>query len=297
MVDDAEEGVPVGRDGSDREPQCADHMTDPSRNSRSSYAFGAHPRPRRELERLRRQALIAWREEKAWLRRLGLTDGMRVLDVGCGPGVLTAKLAELNPSGETVGLEPDRALAAIAARAFQGQPGLSLHAGSITENALPDAHFDFVYVRFVLQHLSSPLVNVRALMRVIRPGGRLVLADADDGLIIFYPEPPELAQILGALEARQARAGGDRRVGRKLPVLLGEAGFSDVGFHVVPFTSHGLGRGPLLELVVTSRLLSLCEDEEPGIDEKVASMLAYLERSDWHGTAGVIAAFGTRPAV
>jgi SAM-dependent methyltransferase len=208
---------------------------------------------------------------------------------------VTAKIAEINPRGETVGLEPDPALAAIADAAFEGHGGLSLHVGSLMENALPDAHFDFVYLRFVLQHVPCPLENVRALMRVLRPGGAIVLADADDGLTVFHPEPPGLTAVMRALEARQARAGGDRRVGRKLPGILGDAGFDQVGFHVLPFTSHGLGRGPFLDLVVSSRLLRIGTGEEPEVEEAAAGMLDDLARCEWHATACVVVAHGSRP--
>ena len=260
-----------------------------------SHDFSAHPRQQGELERLRRQALAAWTLERRWLERLGLANGMRVLDVGCGPGFVTHEFAKLNPDGETVGLEPDPALAQIAGASFGKHPGLSLHVGSLVDNTLPADHFDFAYARFVFQHLATPARDLRALLRLLKPGGRAVLADADDGLTLFHPEPPELATIMHTLEARQARAGGDRRIGRKLPQLLDDAGFTDVGFEVLPFTSHAFGREALLALAVSSRLLRITDREEPGIEDLARRMHAFFAQERWYGVACVVAAVGVKP--
>jgi SAM-dependent methyltransferase len=176
-----------------------------------------------------------------------------------------------------------------------GRAGLSLHRGSLADNGLAAGSFDFAYARFVLQHLPDPDVGLRGLLRLLAPGGRVVVLDADDGLLAIHPEPAELAVIMGELERRQRRAGGDRRVGRKLPHLLHEAGFAQVGFHVVPLTTHQLGREALLELAVTSRLSRIPEAEAAALAAEAQRMAAFLADTDWHGVVCVVAAFGTRP--
>jgi SAM-dependent methyltransferase len=272
-------------------------MPGPRERRDDSYDFGTHPRQRAELERLRRQALAVWPQERRWLERLGLADGMRVLDAGCGPGFVTARLAEMNPGGQTVGLEPDAALGRLAAAAFAGCAGLSLHRGSLTDNDLPAGSFDFAYARFVLQHLAEPGEGLRGLLRLLAPGGRAVVVDADDGLTAIHPEPAELAAIMRALEERQQRAGGDRRVGRKLPHLMVAAGFAEVGFHVVPLTTHQLGHEALLELAVTSRLSRVPQARAAPLAARARRMAAFFAQNDWHGVVCVVAAFGSRPVV
>lgn len=260
-----------------------------------SHAFSRHPSQRSELERLRRQALAVWPEEERRLARLGLVDGMRVLDIGCGAGFVSEKLAQLNSGGETVGLEPDPALARLARTTFEGRPGLSLHEGSLADNELPRQHFDFAYARFVFQHLATPLEDLRALLGLLRRGGRAVLVDADDGLTVFHPAPPELSQVMGLLAERQANAGGDRYIGRKLAGLLDAAGFTDVGFEVVPFTSHQLGREALLRLAVTSRLIRFQGAVVEEVNEPAQRMSDFFAERKWHGLACVIVAFGDKP--
>ena len=109
----------------------------------SSYDADRYVGAAPELERLRTQALAAWPVEARWLGAHGLSDGMQLLDVGCGPGFVSEQLAALNPAGQTVGLEPDPRLADLAESLFAPCPGLALHRGSLERNHLPEDSFDF----------------------------------------------------------------------------------------------------------------------------------------------------------
>jgi len=244
---------------------------------------------------LRNQALAAWPTEARWLEAQGLTDGMHVLDAGCGPGFVTEQLAILNPGGRTVGLEPDPELARLADALFASRRGLSLHHGGLGSNDLPENEFDFAYARFVMQHLTAPMDGLRDLHRLLRPGGRVVLADADDGLTVLYPEPPELHEIMRLSEEVQAQAGGDRHAGRKLPLMLEQAGFVDVGFEVLPITSHQLGRAALFDIALSFHLRRAEQVASGEMDRLVERVREFFDARDWHGVACVVAAFGVRP--
>jgi len=259
-----------------------------------SHAFSQNPNRECELDRLRCQALVAWPMEALWLKGRGLTDGKHVLDVGCGPGFVSEKLAQLNPTGVTIGLEPDPELARLAGKRFDAIPGLSLHQGSLAHNHLPESYFDFAYARFVAQHLASPQDEMRRVFRLLKPGGQIVLTDADDGLTLVYPEPPELLEVMRLSEKIQAESGGDRYVGRKLPALLSQAGFADVGFDVLPLTSHQLGRHALFDLAWSFRLHRI--EQATGADNRllVEKVRNFFASQDWSGVACVIAAYGVR---
>ena len=269
-------------------------MSGTSESPGGSHAFSKNPSAANELDRLRRQALAAWPMEELWLKGRGLSDGMQVLDIGCGPGFVSEKLALMNPTGVTTGLEPDPELARLAGERFEANPALSLHHGSLARNRLPERYFDFAYARFVAQHLASPQHALSQVFRLLKPGGQVTLVDADDGLTLVHPEPPELLEVLRLSEAIQADSGGDRRVGRKLPALLTEAGFTGVGFDVLPLTSLQLGRRTLFELAWSFRLHRI--EKAGGADNAglVGKVRDFFSGDDWYGIACVIAAYGIR---
>jgi ubiquinone/menaquinone biosynthesis C-methylase UbiE len=111
----------------------------------------------------------------------GLRDGLRVLDVGCGTGNLLRATGKRHRNVELIGLDPDPKMLARAERKIR-RAGLTarLDRGFAQDLPFPDASFDVVFSSLMLHHLDTPskdemLAEVR---RVLRPDGRLVLADA-----------------------------------------------------------------------------------------------------------------------
>lgn len=144
-----------------------------------------------------------------------LAPGSRVLDVGCGPGVIAAEVASRCPAGQVVGLDqsPERASLAGAALATRGGEAF---VGDAAELPFEDGSFDLVYCRFLLEYLRQPERAVREMVRVCRPGGRVLLQDLDGQLLWHYPEDLELQRQVTATLAQLADTGFDPFAGRKL---------------------------------------------------------------------------------
>ena len=108
------------------------------------------------------------------LRQAGLRAGMRVLDVGCGPG-LTAQAARrlVGPAGSVVGLDPS---AGMLREARKG-PCRAVIQGVGEELPFPDGAFDFLSMGYALRHVSDLRVAFGEYRRVLRPGGIVLLLE------------------------------------------------------------------------------------------------------------------------
>jgi SAM-dependent methyltransferase len=100
---------------------------------------------------------------------LGLAPGSRVLDVGCGRGVVLGALADRGL--EVHGVEMSQA----AARGADARAQIRI-APDLAQARYPSSHFDQVLIWHVLEHLDRPRATLEEVRRILRPGGRLVVA-------------------------------------------------------------------------------------------------------------------------
>ena len=159
-----------------------------------------------------------------------LRAGQTLLDVGCGPGTITADLALLVAPGEVVGID---AAADVVARATEhaaglGIPSLRFEVGDLFALGYPDASFDVIHLHQVLQHVADPVAALVELRRVLRPDGVLAARDSDYGAFSWAPGDPLLDRWLELYLAVTTRNGHDARIGPRLLGLAHQAGFGDV---------------------------------------------------------------------
>jgi ubiquinone/menaquinone biosynthesis C-methylase UbiE len=165
------------------------------------------------------------------LDAMALAPGDRVIDFGSGMAQLACAMAErVGPTGSVVGVEREeaqlaRGLALVAELGLEGR--VDLRQGDVFLPPLePDEEgtFDVAHARFVLEHVPAPLDVVRAMVRAIRPGGRVVLVDDDHDLMRFWPDCPEGEAVWRRYFESYRGCSNDPFVGRKLASLLHGAG-------------------------------------------------------------------------
>lgn len=147
-----------------------------------------------------------------------LTGNERLLDVGCGPGNVSADLAERLPTGEVVALDnaPAALAAARAEAAGRNQANLRVEAGDVYALPFPDDTFDVVHAHQVLQHLVDPPAALGDMARVCRPGGLVAVRDGDYPAMTWYPAVPGLDDWMACYLAVARNNGAEPAAGRRL---------------------------------------------------------------------------------
>ncbi|MFI6443254.1 methyltransferase domain-containing protein [Kitasatospora sp. NPDC050543] len=157
--------------------------------------------------------------------------GQALLDVGCGPGTITADLAELvGPGGRVVAVDASPQVLEQAAEyvAGRGLDNVVFEVADVHAVRFEDGEFDVVHAHQVLQHVGDPVAALREMRRVTAPGGVVAARDADYAAMTWYPQLPELDRWQ-ELYRRISRAnGGEPDAGRRLLSWARAAGFAQI---------------------------------------------------------------------
>ncbi len=193
------------------------------------YIHGTHP------EEQSRLSLLNDLLNDASLNAMNIRPGENILDVGSGLGQLARAMAEATaPGGRVLGIERDPAQIAEAKRQA-GEAGVKdrveFRDGDATALPLTDEEwgsFDLVHSRFLLEHVSEPQAVVTAMVRALRPGGRIILEDDDHDVLRLWPEPDGIYRLWRAYVEVYLKLKNDPFVGRKLVALIRDAGAEPV---------------------------------------------------------------------
>jgi len=253
-------------------------------------------------ERLRVLGRVMAAPTAALLDRVGVHDGHACIDVGCGGGDASLELAwRASPSGSVVGLDLDGVKLQIAREeaARRGVKNLEFRHADFREFAA-DAAYDVVYARFLLTHLSDPAAAVQSFFRCLRPGGMVAVEDIDFSGMFTHPPSPATQRYIELYCATVRNRGADPNIGPRLPSLLIDAGFDEVGVAVVQpvgLTGEAKLLNPLTMQGITDAVLADGLASQAEIDQLVADLFAFAENPyTLAGLPRVVQAWGRRPA-
>jgi len=209
-------------------------------------------RRKQEAARLEAQAKAYEKITDMELKILGLKAGMKVLDAGCGTGVISRKMAKIVYPAEVHGVDIDEVFIEEAKRMAceEGIENVKFEVGDVNNLDYPDGLFDITYCRLVLMHVEDPIKTVEELKRVTKNGGILAVDDNDDGTVIIYPPVPRFAKLWSKYIEWKMKNGTNRCLGRELFSILSQAGLKPVDIHLFP-TSATQQNPKLLSIYVS----------------------------------------------
>lgn len=176
------------------------------------------------------QAEAMWPQEGALLERYALAGPVTILDVGCGTGEITARLAARYPEASILGIDLDAAhLARAAARCAAFGARVRFAPGNAMALESENDTFDLAVCRHMLQVVPDVGQVLDEMIRVVRPGGWLHLLAEDYAMIQAHPTrlDPDRFWHAGAIAFGTA-VGTDLRVGRRVFTLLAERGLAEL---------------------------------------------------------------------
>ena len=233
---------------------------------------------------------------RAFLAFVGIRQGWRVLDVGCGTGVMSRALAaEVGRAGRVEGIDPSRAFIGVARRLGRAAgPGsrLAFRVGDGAALPYPDEAFDAVLAVTVLLHVTESERILEEMVRVTRPGGRVAVLDQDFGTLALDHEDRALTRRI--LDTHTDRYYADGWSGRSLLRRLRALGLARVRLRpfVVVETAYDPYIRSLLERRVKLcrrwRVISRAEGRTwLGVVEARAREGAFFLSLNYYGAVGV----------
>jgi ubiquinone/menaquinone biosynthesis C-methylase UbiE len=176
-----------------------------------------------ELERLQLQSRVWEPSGRRLLDEIGEGRGARVLDVGCGAIGWLRLLSEwVGRDGEVVGTDIDDAMLDAAGQfmATEGLGNVVLMRDDLFASQLESSSFDLVHARFQIAPLGRGPDQMSSHLRLLRPGGTVVLEEWDVSSWQLNPPAPALERLIELIGEAFVRSGGEIDAGRKLLELL-----------------------------------------------------------------------------
>jgi len=239
-----------------------------------------------EVNRLKFQVDLFYQKEIELYKRIGLRDGMKLIECGSGPGFLISNIVRDLPlcTATAVEVDPFYVKQLNKSSVINGKKLFEVKHASIYDTELPDNYFDFAIARLVLEHLKEPEKAIAEVSRILKPGGNLVVVSNDFAYhLLTYPSIPELDEMYRAYINSRLSEGGNPLIGRQLPVLLKKGNFESVNIEIICVHNSLEGDKPFLKAENVNISRSLVKDgflKEEILESLIENWYQMLQQPD-----------------
>jgi SAM-dependent methyltransferase len=211
------------------------------------------------------------------IKPLDLKPGLRLLDVGSGPAHTTMELARrVAPSGKVMGVDINAEfIAKSTARALAAKLPVEFTHSGFPPLPFPQASFDRVFCKNVLEYVDSAADTVVEMARVTAPGGIVVAADSDWDLLVLETGAANRERNDRVLAASKSIAINQPRIGRMLYGLFRDAGLVDVKVEIMAGADTAGRSLPMLK----ASFARYARDSGKVPEPEVAAWLASIDRA------------------
>lgn len=201
-----------------------------------------------EMKRLDSQIDLFWQKERIFYEKFNMGNHLHIIDLGCGTGHLIHKLSLEYPLSKFTGVEQDSLLVQAAISRLQNNSSVVQIINSSIEQFDPQSEkFDIAILRLVLEHVPDPLLVLNKIRSILKPDSRIIVIDNDfEYHLSTFPHIEELKDLYKAYRESRMQDGGDPCIGRRLPDLLKQAGFSQIDLDIFSAHSQLIGDSPFL---------------------------------------------------
>lgn len=216
---------------------------------------------------------------KNLFRKVELTEGLTCLDIGCGGGNVSFILADIvGENGKVLGIDLDEKIINLARQDCQEKKIRNVDfLKADVQSFSNEYHYDIIYSRFLLTHLSNPHTILQQMFNLLKPGGRMIIEDIEFSGHFSYPICSAFQQYVQTYQKVVKQKGGDPDIGPKLPHLLKEVGLKNVKLNVAqPVFMEG--KGKLMAQITMEKITESILEEQILSSVEISEIVSELEK-------------------
>jgi len=191
-----------------------------------------------EADRLEFQSSFPKYDFKSEFKNFDPKEGQRILDAGSGSGIVLRHFSKLYPESTFVGSDMSGERVSEARERAQNLSNLSFQVEDLRELSFSENTFDHVLSRYVVEHVPKAEIGqvFSEIFRVLKSTGEFHCVDFDGPIFNLFPCPPVVSRVLDALAFSPQL---DLWIGRKIPYLMNEAGFTNIKWRIETIECQG----------------------------------------------------------